>query len=49
VPWNALWYARNGFSVLPEGAWGPEMRELVAHERELGIEVAPRVVMHHAT
>jgi GNAT superfamily N-acetyltransferase len=49
VPWNALWYARNGFSVLPESAWGPEMRELVAHERELGIEVAPRVVMHHAT
>ncbi|MFG1696518.1 GNAT family N-acetyltransferase [Nonomuraea sp. NPDC049309] len=48
VPWNAPWYARHGFSVLPESAWGPEMRELVAHERELGIEIAPRVVMHHA-
>ncbi|WP_052424349.1 GNAT family N-acetyltransferase [Nonomuraea candida] len=46
VPWNAPWYERHGFSALPEAAWGPELRALVAHERELGIEVAPRVVMH---
>ncbi|MEU8144629.1 GNAT family N-acetyltransferase [Nonomuraea sp. NPDC048901] len=45
VPWNAPWYARHGFSVLPEAEWGPELRALVEHERELGIEVAPRVVM----
>ncbi|SDJ38339.1 N-acetylglutamate synthase, GNAT family [Nonomuraea maritima] len=45
VPWNAPWYARHGFSVLPEPEWGPELRALVEHERELGIEVAPRVVM----
>ncbi|NRQ33609.1 GNAT family N-acetyltransferase [Nonomuraea sp. NN258] len=45
VPWNAPWYARHGFTVLPEAEWGPELRALVAHERELGIEVAPRVVM----
>lgn len=45
VPWNAPWYARHGFTVLPEAAWGPELRELVAREREMGIEVAPRVVM----
>ncbi|MEO3872363.1 GNAT family N-acetyltransferase [Nonomuraea sp. B12E4] len=45
VPWNAPWYARHGFSVMPEAEWGPELRALVAHERELGIEVAPRVVM----
>ncbi|TMR89334.1 GNAT family N-acetyltransferase [Nonomuraea basaltis] len=45
VPWNAPWYARHGFSVLPEPEWGPELRALVEHERELGIEIAPRVVM----
>ncbi|GGO77101.1 GNAT family N-acetyltransferase [Nonomuraea cavernae] len=45
VPWNAPWYERHGFTALPEAAWGPELRALVEHERELGIEVAPRVVM----
>ena len=45
VPWNAPWYARHGFTVLPEAAWGPELRALVLHERELGIELAPRVAM----
>ncbi|MEV0590937.1 GNAT family N-acetyltransferase [Nonomuraea cavernae] len=45
VPWNAPWYERHGFTVLPEAGWGPELRALVEHERELGIEVAPRVVM----
>lgn len=45
VPWNAPWYERHGFVVWPERAWGPELRALVRRERELGIEVAPRVVM----
>ncbi len=45
VPWNAPWYARRGFEVLDPAEWGPELEALVAHERELGIEVAPRVVM----
>ncbi|WP_240779045.1 GNAT family N-acetyltransferase [Nonomuraea zeae] len=45
VPWNAPWYERHGFAVMPEAEWGPELRALVEHERELGIEVAPRVVM----
>ncbi|WP_062431945.1 GNAT family N-acetyltransferase [Herbidospora daliensis] len=45
VPWNAPWYARRGFHVLDSAEWGPELEALVAHERELGIEVAPRVVM----
>ncbi|MGP3957183.1 GNAT family N-acetyltransferase [Nonomuraea sp. 3N208] len=48
VPWNAPWYARHGFTVLPEEEWGPELQALVEHERELGIEVAPRVVMSRA-
>jgi GNAT superfamily N-acetyltransferase len=45
VPWNAPWYERRGFHVLPESEWGPELSGLVEHERVLGIEVAPRVVM----
>lgn|SRR5690606_39074622 len=45
VPWNAPWYERHGFVVWPERAWGPELRALVRRERELGIDVAPRVVM----
>ncbi|WP_219466996.1 GNAT family N-acetyltransferase [Nonomuraea rhizosphaerae] len=45
VSWNAPWYERHGFKVLPEPEWGPELRALVEHERELGIEIAPRVVM----
>lgn len=45
VPWNAPWYARHGFTVLPEPEWGPELRALVEHERALGIEIAPRVAM----
>jgi GNAT superfamily N-acetyltransferase len=49
VSWNAPWYARHGFSVLPGSAWGPQLRALVEHERELGLEVVPRVVMSRAT
>ncbi|GGK72869.1 N-acetyltransferase [Planomonospora parontospora subsp. parontospora] len=45
VPWNGPWYRRRGFAVLDPAEWGPEMAALVAHERELGIELAPRVVM----
>ncbi len=45
VPWNAPWYARRGFDILDPSEWGPELTALVAHERDLGIEVAPRVVM----
>nr|WP_308170071.1 GNAT family N-acetyltransferase [Acrocarpospora catenulata] len=45
VPWNAPWYARRGFAVQEPQGWGPEMRALVARERELGLELAPRVVM----
>ncbi|MBO4274970.1 GNAT family N-acetyltransferase [Microbispora triticiradicis] len=45
VPWNAPWYARRGFRVIQPHEWGPELSALVEHERALGIEVAPRVVM----
>ncbi|WP_036325515.1 GNAT family N-acetyltransferase [Microbispora sp. ATCC PTA-5024] len=45
VPWNAPWYARRGFAVLPPELWGPELAALVERERAMGIELAPRVVM----
>ncbi|GAT66914.1 N-acetyltransferase GCN5 [Planomonospora sphaerica] len=48
VPWNGPWYGRRGFTVLDPAEWGPELAALVAHERELGIELAPRVVMRRA-
>ncbi len=34
VPWNAPYYARLGFRELPEEEWGPQLRALIAHERE---------------
>ncbi|MFI6325929.1 GNAT family N-acetyltransferase [Nonomuraea sp. NPDC050556] len=46
VPWNAPWYAQRGFVVIED--LGPELAALVEHERELGIELAPRVVMRRA-
>ncbi|MEU0567261.1 GNAT family N-acetyltransferase [Nonomuraea sp. NPDC005983] len=49
VPWNAPWYERHGYSVMPSSEWGPELEKLVERERELGIEVAPRVVMRRLT
>lgn len=48
VPWNAPWYARHGFETLSPQDQGPELRALVRHEREIGLEVAPRVVMRRA-
>ncbi|MFC7329575.1 GNAT family N-acetyltransferase [Marinactinospora rubrisoli] len=45
LAWNAPWYARRGFTPVPEHDWGPELREQWRREVELGIVVAPRVVM----
>jgi GNAT superfamily N-acetyltransferase len=45
IPWNAPYYARLGFDELPEGEWGPELRALVAHERDAIPGDAPRVAM----
>ncbi|WP_233515485.1 GNAT family N-acetyltransferase [Marinitenerispora sediminis] len=45
LAWNAPWYARHGFAPVPESAWGPELREQWRVETDLGIVVAPRVVM----
>ena len=45
VPWNAPYYARLGFAVVPEDRLGPELRRLRRHERERGLDAWPRVVM----
>ncbi|WP_328291209.1 GNAT family N-acetyltransferase [Kineococcus sp. NBC_00420] len=45
VPWNAPYYARLGFSVVPEGDLGPGLLAVRRHERELGLDAWPRVSM----
>jgi GNAT superfamily N-acetyltransferase len=47
VPWNGPWYARFGFTELPEQQWGPQLRahwqaEIDARLHDLG----PRLVMY---
>jgi len=45
VPWNAPYYERCGFHVIPEPDVGPELRALRAHEATLGLDPARRVCM----
>lgn len=45
VPWNAPYYSRLGFTLLPERAWGAALRRKVALEAEHGLGAWPRVVM----
>ncbi|MFJ8629587.1 GNAT family N-acetyltransferase [Streptomyces sp. NPDC093568] len=45
VPWNAPYYERLGFRVLREAELTPGLREIRAHERELGLDRCPRVCM----
>ena len=37
VPWNAPFYARLGFSVVPEDRQPPVIREILAEERAMGL------------
>lgn len=48
IPWNASYYARLGFAVLPQTEWGPELRAKVAEEAAHGLDRWPRVVMSAA-
>ena len=45
IPWNAPYYARLGFTELPEQEQGPGMRALVARERTAIPGHHPRVAM----
>ena len=45
VPWNAPYYRRLGFAEVAPEHWSAALRSLVAHEAELGLDPAKRVVM----
>jgi len=45
VPWNGPYYETLGFRAVAEEATGPEMAELLVHEREHGLWKWPRLIM----
>jgi GNAT superfamily N-acetyltransferase len=45
VPWNAPYYERLGFHVLPSAQWTASIREIVASEAAQGLHRWPRTVM----
>lgn len=45
VPWNAPYYARLGFDVIPDSELSPRLRGLREHEAAIGLDVWPRVAM----
>ncbi len=44
-PWNAPWYARHGFAVVPEAQWSPELRAITEAQRATGLDWSTRVHM----
>ncbi|MFD0311855.1 GNAT family N-acetyltransferase [Streptomyces sp. NPDC127119] len=46
VPWNAPYYQRLGFRVLPEADLTPGLRRVLAGEAEQGLDRRPRVCMY---
>ncbi len=45
VPWNAPYYERLGFGILPEPQWTPGLRALRKREAAHGLDAWPRVCM----
>jgi GNAT superfamily N-acetyltransferase len=45
VPWNAPWYRRLGFEVVPATEPGPGLRRICAEEEAVGLPADRRVVM----
>jgi GNAT superfamily N-acetyltransferase len=45
VPWNAPYYAKLGFAVLPDADQSPELREIRRAEAARGLDAWPRVAM----
>ncbi|MFI7320120.1 GNAT family N-acetyltransferase [Streptomyces venezuelae] len=45
VPWNAPYYARIGFRPLADAELTPALRDIRAHEAELGLDRWPRLCM----
>ena len=48
VPWNAPFYARRGFRIVPLGAYTRAMRDLRDSEKRMGHPVWRRVLMRRA-
>ncbi|MFN8021850.1 MAG: GNAT family N-acetyltransferase [Acidimicrobiales bacterium] len=48
VPFNGPYYEHLGFVVVPERSCGEELQSLRDHERFIGLDVQPRVVMRRA-
>jgi N-acetylglutamate synthase-like GNAT family acetyltransferase len=46
VPWNAPYYTRLGFTIVPDGEQPRELQTLRRSERERGLDAWPRVAMH---
>ncbi len=47
-PWNAPWYARHGFVVVPEEQWSPALRAVAEAQRAGGLDWSTRVHMRKA-
>ncbi|WP_434992269.1 GNAT family N-acetyltransferase [Arthrobacter sp. Ld5] len=45
VPWNAPYYARLGFEIIPSDHITPGLQEIRQHEASAGLDAWPRVVM----
>jgi GNAT superfamily N-acetyltransferase len=48
VPWNMPFYARLGFTVVPDSELTPGMRKVVDDERRRGLDPSRRVVMRRS-
>jgi GNAT superfamily N-acetyltransferase len=46
VPWNAPYYERCGFRVVPDQAMGAGLRRIREDEAARGLDIEPRVAMH---
>ncbi|MDQ1094742.1 GNAT superfamily N-acetyltransferase [Xanthomonas sacchari] len=45
VPWNAPFYASEGFAELPPAQWGPQLRATLQQEAAMGFPMHLRVAM----
>ncbi|TDV32211.1 GNAT family N-acetyltransferase [Stenotrophomonas sp. CC22-02] len=45
VPWNAAFYASEGFDIVPEAEWSDGLRAVMAEEAALGFPMHVRVAM----
>lgn len=48
VPWNAPWYARRGFVVVPRDAWSEGLRAIERDQTAQGLDWSTRVHMRLA-